>query len=280
MVQYCIDLDIPFGFVLTNAELIIFHLVKTESKNEGELERNIVTRMSRPDGLELQFLSSDATEEPDFSTPLRRNIGDWVEFDEGDDDIPLLTWGENRLGIPLESTPPDRGGGELLNLEMSGVLLSQADEPGHTTPEPLNSSQQSSMHPDSSPCPPGRMNRTHATPEPPSSSQQLSMHLDSIPCPPGSRSRKNRTPTMSPSISSSVPQTGSQGYAPDFRGEDPTHVLIKAYPADGEEVAQRLFELCMLSKAAKDNDALRIWPKKLSFESFPPQMLHDAISPQ
>lgn len=54
----------------------------------------------------------------------------------------------------------------------------------------------------------------------------------------------------------------------DIRAEDPTHVLIKAYrtnETDENNVAQRLFELCMLAKAAKDRGVLGIGPWKLSF---------------
>lgn len=50
--------------------------------------------------------------------------------------------------------------------------------------------------------------------------------------------------------------------------EGPTHVLIRAYRTneiDGNTVAVRLFELCMLAKAAKDRDVLGVEPWKLSF---------------
>ncbi|KAI0448267.1 hypothetical protein F5B21DRAFT_510335 [Xylaria acuta] len=144
---------------------------------------------------------------------LQRATGDWIAFDEGDDAIPLLILEENRLESPLGRTStPGRDGDERLGPappQVSRLLSFPAGEPRHTTPEPPASSQQSSLHPDSSPCPPD------------------------------ARSRRNRTPTSSPGFSPSEAQTVSQqGFLPDFRGEDPTHVLMKAYPAGGEGVAQ------------------------------------------
>jgi hypothetical protein len=54
------------------------------------------------------------------------------------------------------------------------------------------------------------------------------------------------------------------GFSPDVCAEDPTHVLVKSYPADDEGVVQQLFELFMLAKAAKDNGVWSIGPRNLA----------------
>ncbi|KAJ8126450.1 hypothetical protein O1611_g7186 [Lasiodiplodia mahajangana] len=238
VVQYCIDWDVPFGFVLTNNELIVFHLIK----NDGELERQVITRASHQGTSRLQFLPSDATEETEYSSPVQREFTHWIEFDNGDDDIPLLIREENKLESPLELTSVRERGRDgphgAAPHQVSRISFSQDRKARHTTPEPPNSSQQSSLNPDSSPCPPGNP------------------------------SREYRTPTTSSSLSSEPPTIGQQEFLPDPRADDPTHVLIKAYPANDEGVGQRLFELCMLAKEAKDNGILKIGPQKLSFAGF------------
>ncbi|KAI0466907.1 hypothetical protein F4859DRAFT_526389 [Xylaria cf. heliscus] len=217
VVQYCLDMAIPFGFVLTNYELIVFHLVK----NECELRLKPTTRASRPSNYEFQCLPLDDVEEPDFSSPLKRITGDWVEFDDGDDAIPSLICEDKKLETLLEPTfTPGRGG-----YEPPGPVL-------HKLPRSLSLQEREYRG---------------TTPEPPDSSQESSLHPGSSPCPPDTRSRRNFTPTTSPWFSSSEPQTMSQ-YTNDTRGEDPTYVLMKAYRADDEGVAQRLFELCMLGR--------------------------------
>ncbi|RYC57103.1 hypothetical protein CHU98_g9105 [Xylaria longipes] len=238
VVQYCIDMAIPLGFVLTNNELIVFHLVKSD---DGQ-ERQTVTRTSHLGSSAWQHLPSDATEEPDFSSPVQRKTRDWVRFDEGDHAIPVFTCKDNKLESPSESEStfaPGRDGDEHFSpapRQVSRTLLFPAHGPSHTTPEPPNS-QQSFLDPDS-PCPDTRGHgdrpSTTNSPEPPSEAQT----------------------------------TSQLGFSPDVRAEDPTHVLIKVYPADDEGIAQRLFELCMLAKAAKDSGALGIGPWKLSFTSY------------
>ncbi|KAI0538838.1 hypothetical protein GGR58DRAFT_525700 [Xylaria digitata] len=244
VVQYCIDAEIPLGFVLTNYELVVFHLVKYDFRPNSE---RYTTRASNPDISEW-LLPSDATEEREFSSPLQRKTGDWPKFDEGDNIIHFVSK-ENNPNTPASpsewaSSPPGQEGNEPLSPEphhhhtvMPGALFSQPYNQRHTTPELPNSSQQSSLCPDSTPCR-------------------------------NARGRGVYTPITGLGLSSPQRETISQGtFTPDPRAEAPTHVLIKSYPAGDEGVAQRLFELCMLAKAAKDNGVLNIGPWKLSFEA-------------
>ncbi|RYP55919.1 hypothetical protein DL769_010018 [Monosporascus sp. CRB-8-3] len=225
VVQYCIDSDIPFGFVLTDYELVVFHLIKYDSGSEKRS-----TRGSRSYVYGWQLPSSDATES-EFSSPLKRTTADWLEFDSGDDDIPLINT-DNRNASPLQ-------------------LIFQ---PGRDPISPRSS------HHTMVPQVPALPNQRQTTPEIPSSSQQSSLQPESSPCP-AARTIARYSPTPSPHHEMS----SQSGFSPDIRAEDPTHVLIKSYPADNEEVARRLFELCVLAKRAKDYGVSRIGPWKLSF---------------
>ncbi|RYP54105.1 hypothetical protein DL768_001107 [Monosporascus sp. mg162] len=226
VVQYCIDSDIPFGFVITDHELVVFHLIKYDSGSEKRS-----TRGSRLEISGWQLLSSDATEETEFSSPLQRTTGDWFEFDSGDDEIPLINTDNRDAGPPQPMFQPGRGPLSL--------------GPPHHIMTPQISAFQ---------------NQRQATPEIPSSSQQSSLHPESSPCP-DPRVTADYSPTLSPHYEMS----SQSGFSPDIRAEDPTHVLIKSYPADDEGVARRLFELCVLAKRAKDYGVARIGPWKLSF---------------
>ncbi|KAI1827197.1 hypothetical protein F4861DRAFT_436592 [Xylaria intraflava] len=237
VVQYCIDLGIPFGFVLTNNELIVVHLIKEDAVPEHQM----VTRSSRLSSGQLQFLPSDATEEADYSSPMRRGTRDWIEFDEGDDAIPLLM---------CEGSGPESPLGRISATEYG---RDESFSPSsHQEPRaPLFQARE----------------LRYTTPDLPSSPPRF-IHQDTSPGFPNTPSRGNRVPVASPGSSPSEPQSESSSYHTEPRAEDPTHVLIKAYPADDEGVAQRLFELCMLAKTAKDHSVLRIGPQKLSFASF------------
>ncbi|KAJ2987182.1 hypothetical protein NUW58_g4644 [Xylaria curta] len=69
VVQYCIDMRIPLGFVLTNHELVIFHI----SQYEPEGQERMATRSSNSGTSTWHLLPSDATEETEFSSPPETN---------------------------------------------------------------------------------------------------------------------------------------------------------------------------------------------------------------
>ncbi|KAL9114301.1 MAG: hypothetical protein Q9227_001723 [Pyrenula ochraceoflavens] len=105
VVQYCLDSNVRFGFVLTNNELVVFQLVRTIS----EPEERPHTRSSQLDMLILQMLPSDRYE-PEFSSPMRRGAADWLDFEDGDEAIPFVSNEdipqEEKAVVYLDSSPP------------------------------------------------------------------------------------------------------------------------------------------------------------------------------
>lgn len=85
VVQYCIDSQIRFGFVLTDHELVLFQLIKQlyPSEPRNTRQREPVTSSSPP----RQIDSSEKS----FSSPLGHSVKEWKDFDSGYDDIPLIT---------------------------------------------------------------------------------------------------------------------------------------------------------------------------------------------
>lgn len=244
VVQYCIDMDFPLGFLLTNYELVIFQVIRYDPREEeqistratsvtgatgatGETDRGVTT---------WPIESSSSTEETGFSSPLQRTTEDWFYFDHGDSDIPFIGDNSkpaslhNSLHSPSHHAHHAHHGPVAPSTLTSQFQAQQVRQQGrHTTPEISNSSQESSLNPDNSPCP---------------SPRNLGRH------------------------NPNSPSSQAMSWVADIRAEDPTHVLIKAYrtnETDENNVARRLFELCMLAKAAKDRDVLGIGPRKLSF---------------
>ncbi|KAI5863868.1 hypothetical protein GGS23DRAFT_565773 [Durotheca rogersii] len=115
---------------------------------------------------------------------------------------------------------------------------------------------------DSQPPPLPRKRAREATSEEPTSSQQ-SAHASLTPSP--------NPQIASDSISgqyqfsfSRVRSASPSDFGEDLCAEDVSHVLIKARPLSDENVSERLLELIVLAKRAKDLDVLKIGPWKLS----------------
>ncbi|KAI1822770.1 hypothetical protein F4861DRAFT_375185 [Xylaria intraflava] len=71
-VHYCLTFGVPFGFVLTSYELVIFQLVRLDSP-VGDVMR---TRLSHPNISSPPSTPSDPTEESEFSSPISRQTSD------------------------------------------------------------------------------------------------------------------------------------------------------------------------------------------------------------
>ncbi|RWA03711.1 hypothetical protein EKO27_g11396 [Xylaria grammica] len=137
VVQYCIDMNVPFGFVLTNLELVVFQVSRHEP---GGGREPIVTRSSHRGPSAWQVLPSDATVESEFSSPLKRQKGDWVDFEHGDDVVPYVSKDLLLASAPVPSNPGP-----------SQPAQTQTQTQRHTTPEIPSSSQPSSLSLGSSP---------------------------------------------------------------------------------------------------------------------------------
>ncbi|KAI3322827.1 hypothetical protein HD806DRAFT_115708 [Xylariaceae sp. AK1471] len=142
VVQYCIDMSIPLGFVLTNYELVVFHV----SKYEPEGQERIATRSSNYGTSTWHLLPSNATEETEFSSPLRRTTGDWINFDHGDHAIPFVSKDNHPASAHVPSSP-----GPRKQAASPRALSFPAQQQRHITPEIPSSSQRSSVQLNSSP---------------------------------------------------------------------------------------------------------------------------------
>ncbi|KAI0489659.1 hypothetical protein F4859DRAFT_523583 [Xylaria cf. heliscus] len=96
-VQACLGLNIPFGFLLTNRELIIFQLVRMED----EPSSTRVTRGSAPEHYKHTSLTPSRQREAIYSSPMQRQQENWLHFYDGDTDIPSIDAWRPR-------TPPNR----------------------------------------------------------------------------------------------------------------------------------------------------------------------------
>ncbi|GAW17469.1 hypothetical protein ANO14919_069260 [Xylariales sp. No.14919] len=143
VVQYCIDINVPFGFVLTNLELVVFQVSRHEP---GGGREPVVTRSSHRGSSGWQLLPSDATVESEFSSPLKRKAGDWVDFEHGDGVVPYVTKDLLLASAPVPSNPEPS---EPAAVPRSSPPPAQTQR--HTTPEIPNSSQPSSLSLGSSP---------------------------------------------------------------------------------------------------------------------------------
>jgi hypothetical protein len=227
-VQCCIDLNIPLGWVQTNHEVVLFHLARTGSPHSQNYA--MTTRSSNPQLSHFVSLGSDVTEEPEHSSPVARQVHHWVNFDDGDYEIPFI----NEPSAPMSGWNHDhRSPTTHLNhtaLRYSPFGRKRVRE---TTPEESSSSQESNCAPPT-PCPPPRV------------APGDSGLGDVFPS-------TSRMGTLSPS-----------NFSEDIRAEDPTHVFVKSYPLEDPDVGKRLYELIMLAKRAADLKVLQIGPWKLS----------------
>ncbi|KAI3326644.1 hypothetical protein HD806DRAFT_412433 [Xylariaceae sp. AK1471] len=234
-VQCCIDLNISLGWVQTNREVVLFHLSKIrdhQSYNEA-----ITTRSSNLQSSHLESLPSDVTEEPEHSSPMVRQRQDWLNFHDGDAGIPFITDSilENmRRLAPMRSSNRD--------LRSPTTSLNRTALP-------------------SSPLGVERTRQT--TPEEPTSSQQ-SVDVPPTPCPPPRAAPGNPSAGDFAFTPSQIGTRSPSDWSDDIRAEDPTHVFIKSYSLEDEDVGKRLFELIMLAKRAADLEVLQIGPWKLS----------------
>ncbi|KAI0097571.1 hypothetical protein GGR51DRAFT_540751 [Nemania sp. FL0031] len=324
-VQYCIDLDIRFGFLLTNFELVIFQLVR---QNPLPRDSPIKTRSSCPITSPSK-LPSDHTDGGIFSSPMRdRKTNDWVRFSVGDTDIDLITVTspsrgqqqyssqEQQLTSSQEqqfpSSPPTHDTPYRLPLqELSSPVSSQtemldqveAQLPPMVTELDALEQQLVATPPNqayinlTSPASPGkyspvsplagkkrrdsRFETGGSLQLPPSQHHENLISLDSqqhqdfAASSPEPEGDANNNSTMASSSQRSFLQAekysqGDEDNQPDPRSLDPTHVLIRSYPVNSEDIALRLFELIVLAKEARMANAHRIGPNKVSLSVRPP----------
>ncbi|ORY62057.1 uncharacterized protein BCR38DRAFT_475503 [Pseudomassariella vexata] len=140
VVQYCIDHDTPLGFVLTNDELVLLQLIRSDDAREQPPR-------TRSSGTALLLPSDIISSEADYSSPLVRRSNDWPDFDEGDEGIPLAQVVVDEYALPREDQP------------------SSSRRRRYATPEQPSSSQQSAPGLDDTPCPDPRP-RTSTSPTP------------------------------------------------------------------------------------------------------------------
>jgi hypothetical protein len=140
-VQYCIDFNIPFGFVLTNLELVLFQLVRQAGDSQSH---HVTTRSMRSDVAKLHTIPSDFSSELDFSSPIYRRTYDWIQFDDGDSEIPLVT--RKSYTYPGHQTTPTHSRRQVFSTPASH----QGAQVDWNTPS--NSSQGMDQR-ESTPCP-------------------------------------------------------------------------------------------------------------------------------
>ncbi|KAI0399636.1 hypothetical protein F4802DRAFT_588740 [Xylaria palmicola] len=275
-VQYCINFNIRFGFVLTNLELVIFQLVRVDSTRTDPIR----TRSSGP-------ITSSPPELPrreaDSSSPANRKEKDWVEFENGDADLPLVAVAAGSQEPQHAATPYTREGlippssqysefngnnaqpaqlnvGRYRDSTPERGSPSQLPPPQPRTPGPNPSTAQGNI--DSSPLssvrssqPPLRQPRT------PSVSQHATRGSD------GHGHIHSSSPLYADSLSVKTASVKTASVKTASLDKDPSHVLIRSYAADREDIALRLYQLIMLAKGAKDSELLKIGPERVSFSA-------------
>ncbi|KAI0551156.1 hypothetical protein F4679DRAFT_182854 [Xylaria curta] len=93
-VQACLDFGIPFGFLLTNKEPILFQIIR--------MDEHLTTRVTRAQGQRLVHMELDNHDENISSSPDARTAADWESFDDGDD---FYSWANDGM-TPLSASPP------------------------------------------------------------------------------------------------------------------------------------------------------------------------------
>lgn len=144
-VQCCIDLDISLGFVLTNIEVMFFHLCRMEEGSPTRVKTRSAGATGVLDGLTV--VTSD-----DFSSPVVRQAHHWISFEEGDIDIRAIRRCDGALiGHPfsplLPSSPPIDGPRTPVQHPPSSLTRKRARE---RTPSPRGLS--SSLRLPTTPC--------------------------------------------------------------------------------------------------------------------------------
>ncbi|KAI3333065.1 hypothetical protein F4824DRAFT_473054 [Ustulina deusta] len=220
-IQGCLDLGISLGFLLTNVELVVFHLSKLPS--HGSQTDSMTLRSKSVSRLDA--LPSDATQELVFSSPVVRKKHHWVSFQDGDSDIPdvgnqdytakqCVTPTKHSQAIPESPRTP------LHQNSLPSSPLFHRKRARTSTLEVPNSSQTSLQPP--------------STPSPDPCAEHDNVSVSDLPF-------SLQGGTVSPSE-----------FEIDHRGEDPSYILIRSYEIkNNEEVGKRLFEHIILAKRAK-----------------------------
>ncbi|OAA37380.1 hypothetical protein NOR_07079 [Metarhizium rileyi] len=236
-VQGCIDLDISIGWVQTNLEVVIFHLSRYD--DNASQDYTVTTRSSRTSSSTLEALLSETSQEPDYSSPLVRQTHDWLNFKDGDEEIPLLTSNdivEQQWATPTHS--PNK----------------RFQSP--TTPRHLATLTSSPL---------GRKGLRDVNPQEPSSSQYQRQNYCLPPLPAEPRTTLDDSSDGDyPLSSSQLGTVSTANYDADPRADDVSHVLIRSIPLTDKKVGKWLLTLVMLAKRVKENNALGIGPWKLS----------------
>jgi len=233
-VQCCIDLNIPLGWVQTNFEVVLFQLSRT--RNPQSQSHAMTTRSSNLQSSHSVSLLSDVTEEPEYTSPLGRETHDWLDFYDGDFEIPFINDSIEHMRHLTPVRSPNCGPRSPM------------------TPLNRTASRYSPF---------GQKRIRETTPEEPASSQE-SAHVPPTPCPPPRTAPGNSYAGDFLSSPLRVKTISPSDFSEDIRAEDASHIFIKAYPLDDPNVGKRLFELIMLAKRAADLNVLRIGPWKLS----------------
>lgn len=233
-IQCCLDLRISLGFLLTNVELVVFHLSKMD--NYGSQMDSMTLRSKNLSNLDA--LPSDATQEPVFSSPVVRKKSHWVSFQDGDSDIPDVSKQdhiENQVATPTKHS--------------------------HTMPESPRTPLHRTLLP-SSPLAHRKRTRTSSLEVP--NSSQASLQPPPTPSP-GTREESDNASISDLPFSSQHGTVSPSEFEIDRRGEDPSHILIRSYQIrNNEEVGVRLFEHIMLAKRARRFGLLEMGHFKLS----------------
>ncbi|KAF2964693.1 hypothetical protein GQX73_g8874 [Xylaria multiplex] len=232
-VQCCTDLNISLGWVQTNREVVLFHLSRID--NPQSQNHAMTTRSSNLRSLPLASLQSDPAEEPEYSSPVVRQTEDWLNFGDGDSDIPFIS---DSIENMRRLTPM---------------------RPSNCGPRPPTAPLKYTAFPYS---PFGGKRTRETTPEEPDNSQESL--LPPTPCPPPRAVPNNSSPGDSLFSPLHIATRSPSEFTEDTRGDDATHVFIKSYPLEDRNVGKRLFELIMLAKRAADLKVLHIGPWKLS----------------
>ncbi|KAI1271434.1 hypothetical protein F5Y07DRAFT_404410 [Xylaria sp. FL0933] len=272
-VQYCVDFNIRFGFVLTRHELVIFQLMRVDSPRLDPIR----TRSSRFNTSSPTEILSSLPDEEDFSSPMRRETTDWVEFYNGDAEFPLVVADTNaqeqqhaaapRTSEGLDSSPLsefDNGDAQLpptiTNIHTRTQRLAATPQIDLDFTSPL-----SGRYEVSSSSPLAKKNLTRdSTLERGEGSQPL---LPQPQTPSPNPHAEQDSPGSSGPLLSSRQTATTSSFRTYSSGNNPTQVLMRTYPVAGQDVALRLFQLIMLAKRARDFGVLAIGPAKVSFSA-------------
>ncbi|KAI0192420.1 hypothetical protein F4808DRAFT_377166 [Astrocystis sublimbata] len=136
-VQCCMDKDVPFGFVLTNREIVLFQLVR---ENDDLVPAQRRTRSSglKPD--DHDKLSPSASQEPIHSSPSTRETQHWEKFYEGDVNIPRIDV-TSPPSAPQQPTVPSTAQQPTVPSTESSPLSSPPSDISMSYPSPSSNRQ-------------------------------------------------------------------------------------------------------------------------------------------